>query len=381
MDLNSTSPNDKQGLQFAVDDIEQSSIYLDKSTNNLVFEFDSDDSGTGDILFKRFGDDRLAIRNNGDVLFRRLGDDRLAIRGDGNVGIGTATPGSRLTIQGDETDVRLDMNSSSPFDTQGLLFAVDNLEQSSIQLEKSTNNLVFEFDKDDSGLGDILFKRFGDDRLAIRNNGDILFKRFGDDRLAIKSDGNVGIGTSTPTRTLDVNGEVKIGMMNADNSLENIVVADIDGVLHLRDAATLIGGIPSLWAEMGSNIHNINPGNVGIGTPMPTQKLDVAGEARIEVMSMDNTLNNVVVADELGVLHIRDAFTLGGFSEQIYTDVNGNIGIGTDKPTAKAHIKDVLRLEPRNTYPPAPEEGDIFVHAGDRNIYCYLNGIWQQLNN
>ncbi len=176
LDLNSTSPNDTQGLQFAVDDIEQSSIYLDKSTNNLIFDFDSDDSGTGDILFKRFGDDRLAIRNNGDVLFRRLGDDRLAIRGDGNVGIGTATPGSRLTIQGDETDVRLDLNSTSPNDTQGLQFAVDDIEQSSIYLDKSTNNLVFDFDSDDSGTGDILFKRFGDDRLAIRNNGDILLE-------------------------------------------------------------------------------------------------------------------------------------------------------------------------------------------------------------
>jgi len=199
--------------------------------------------------------------------------------------------------------------------------------------------------------------------------------------MRIDANGNVGIGTSAPTRTLDVNGEVKIGMMNPNNSLDNIVVADVEGVLHIRDAATLGGGGMSLWIENGPDIHNINPGNVGIGTPMPMHMLDVAGDARIEIMNMNNTLNNVVVADAEGVLHIRDVFTIGGFSKTIHTDANGNVGIGTDKPTAKAHIKDVLRLEPRDTYPQTPEEGDIFVNANDHNIYCFLNGTWQQLNN
>ncbi|MCF8368636.1 MAG: hypothetical protein K9G76_06305 [Bacteroidales bacterium] len=458
LDLNSASPSNIQSVQFAVDDMEQSSISYDKSTNDLVFNFDAEDLGTGDILFKRYGDERLAIRNNGDILFRRWGDDRLAIRGDGNVGIGTATPTKRFTIQGNETDVRLDLNSTSPSNIQSVQFAVDGLEQSSISYDKSTNDLVFNFDAEDLGTGDILFKRFGDDRLAIRNNGDILFKRWGDDRLAIRGDGNVGIGTSTPaysldirgsnpdeggvlqlgnsdesnflrffggrigdpepyiwwqdgtplrfvssaggftehlridafgnvgigtpspTHKLDINGEARIQILSMENGLNNVLVADPQGVLHVRDAATLGGGGASLWMESGPDIHNINPGNVGIGTPMPTHTLDVLGEARIEIMTMNNSLNNVVVADEFGVLHIRDAFTLGGFGENIKVDENGNLGIGTDKPTAKAHIKDVLRLEPRVTFPPTPEEGDIFVNANDHNIYCFLNGMWKPLN-
>ncbi|MCD4683123.1 MAG: hypothetical protein K8R86_07550, partial [Bacteroidales bacterium] len=341
--FDASATSHEMGMNFSHNGILKYTWSFDEPSNDITFDWDLDDAGSGDILFKKYGDDRLAIRNNGDVQFKRYGDPMLAIRGiDGNVGIGTSAPFRRLTITGEETDIRLDINSGSPTPTEGLEFAMDGIDRSSIQYEKSTNNLVIEFDKDNSGLGDIQFKRHGDDRLAIRN------------------DGNVGIGTSTPTRTLDVNGEVKIGMMNLNNTFENIVVADMEGVLHIRDAATLGGGTPSLWAEMGPDIHNINPGNVGIGTPMPTHTLDVMGEARIEIMNMNNTLNNVVVADEFGVLHIRDAFTLGGFSK---------------------NIKDVLRLEPRNTYPANPEEGDIFVNANDHNIYCYLNGEWKQLNN
>ncbi len=433
MTLDASTSSNTLGIDCGQNGIVKYSWDLDLASNDVTFNWDQDNTGTGDINFKRHGDDRLAIRNNGyvgigtslpysiltleddnpyltfdasasshemglrfshggilkyswdfdetsndiifnwdqdntgtgDIQFKRYGDPMLAFRNDGNVGIGTAIPQKRLTIQGEETDIRLDIDSGSPILTEGLEFAVDGIERSSIQLEKSTNNLIFDFDKNNSGIGDIQFKRYGDPMLAIRN------------------DGNVGIGTSTPTRTLDVNGETRIGIMNQDDFLDNIVVADVEGVLHIRDAATLGGGSPTLWAEMGPDIHNINPGMVGIGTPMPTHTLDVNGEARIEIMNLNNALENVVVADELGVLHIRDAATLGGFefSEHVKIDANGNVGIGTDAPTAKAHIKDVLRLEPRDTFPPTPEEGDIFVHALDHNIYCFLNGIWQQLNN
>ena len=93
---------------------------------------------------------------------------------------------------------------------------------------------------------------------------------------------------------------------------------------------------------------------------MPTHMLTVGGEVKLEMLNLNNTLDNVVVADEFGVLHIRDAATLGGVSK---------------------NIKDVLSLEPRNTYPDNPKEGDIFVNANDHNIYCFLNGEWKQLNN
>lgn len=47
----------------------------------------------------------------------------------------------------------------------------------------------------------------------------------------------------------------------------------------------------------------------------------------------------------------------------------------------KVTITDVLNLRPRNTFPVSPMNGDLFYHATDHHIYCYVNGAWKQLDN
>ncbi|MBI5541162.1 MAG: hypothetical protein HY951_13940 [Bacteroidia bacterium] len=46
----------------------------------------------------------------------------------------------------------------------------------------------------------------------------------------------------------------------------------------------------------------------------------------------------------------------------------------------KVTINDLLNLAPRFGAPAAPLEGDVYVNAADHHIYCYLNGIWKQLD-
>jgi hypothetical protein len=48
--------------------------------------------------------------------------------------------------------------------------------------------------------------------------------------------------------------------------------------------------------------------------------------------------------------------------------------------TEKVTIDDVLILTPRSSAPTNPVNGEIFVHTNN-NIYCYLGGSWEQLNN
>ncbi|MFH2096643.1 MAG: hypothetical protein ABIJ16_13115 [Bacteroidota bacterium] len=47
----------------------------------------------------------------------------------------------------------------------------------------------------------------------------------------------------------------------------------------------------------------------------------------------------------------------------------------------KVTITDVLNLRPRSSFPPIPVNGDLFYNSTDHHIYCYVNGVWKQLDN
>jgi hypothetical protein len=46
----------------------------------------------------------------------------------------------------------------------------------------------------------------------------------------------------------------------------------------------------------------------------------------------------------------------------------------------KLTINDVLKINPRNTAPNNPSEGELYVNSVNHHIYCYLYGSWHQLD-
>jgi trimeric autotransporter adhesin len=56
------------------------------------------------------------------------------------------------------------------------------------------------------------------------------------------STGNVGIGTSSPAETLDVNGTARISSITQNNALNQILATDASGKLFWRDATSLVSG-------------------------------------------------------------------------------------------------------------------------------------------
>ncbi len=60
--------------------------------------------------------------------------------------------------------------------------------------------------------------------------------------------------------------------------------------------------------------------------------------------------------------------------------VNGNVGVNTATPEAPLHIKDFMKLEPRDTPPASPAKGTIYYDSNDDKIKVYTGSVWEALN-
>jgi len=164
------------------------------------------------------------------------------------------------------------------------------------------------------------------------------------------SSGNVyisnglGIGTTSPTTRLDVNGQVRI--RGGSPGAGKILTSDADG---LATWETPSGG--SNWTLSGGNVYRTT-GRVGIGTSSPGAGLHIIGTGYPSgFLFVESTAGNdagIRLYEGSDVKwHIFNSvsndgleFRREGFATTMFLDqALGNVGIGTTSPSENLHIK------------------------------------------
>jgi hypothetical protein len=183
---------------------------------------------------------------NGTSLRIHVGnDDRITIGNGGRVGIGTTNPTSRLHIHtGDATTIDLSTSSTTEPVFQRF-FHSTNLQGGAVG-----------FDTDDNVL-----KLVHGGNFNTSTNG-----------LTIASDGNVGIGTTSPTQKLVVDGNLRVPTSNR---------VMFGGPFSAEYIYNPNGSSLRIHVGNDDRITIANDGNVGIGTTSPNNPLEMGSGAHV----------------------------------------------------------------------------------------------------
>jgi hypothetical protein len=159
--------------------------------------------------------------------------------------------------------------------------------------------------------------------------------------------GNVGIGTTNPTRALDLVGDVANNGTGTSSQLSLRGTASTANKLNIGyDTTSNIGFIEAVQEGVAWQNLALQPlgGNVGIGTTGPMTKLAVSdGTNGIEVApGSTNTLQSVArpsgAWDDFSIKGRDIIFTANNVESMRLQNSTGNVGIGTTSPNHKLDV-------------------------------------------
>jgi hypothetical protein len=311
---------------------------------------------------------------SGEYTFNVNTAEKMRIDSSGNLGIGTASPSSKLDIY----------NGGINVDTTGGTLTATRYNSGSgsslILLQKSQSATIGTQSalSNGYGIGGIITK--GSDGTSFINTTAISSEVDGtvstnsvpsritfstnsgstsySERMRINSSGNVGIGTTNPTAKLQVEGTFSVrssstqsfnDSVNANNLTMTNSKAhfNVDGAD--KDFQVSSDTVPNALFVQGSD------GNVGIGTSSPTYSLQVYKATAGNIVRLGSTrtldISNSDNGTYLGAIWNRNINSVGGIhtwsingAERMRINSSGNVGINTTNTDTKFSLESPAKI-------------------------------------
>lgn len=254
---------------------------------------------------------------NGLLLYTN-GSERMRIDSSGKVGLGTISPSSQLHIaSGSPTITVQDNNSAEP-----------------------TSITKVDFGYNAGTLGFVGYDGLNYGALEVWNNyasGNVLIGTANTERVRITSAGNIGIGTTSPTHKLTIQGSGDITKIT-NGSASLFSYSDSQGMGWFTGAvATGVGAYynntnnyQTFYTASAERIRIDANGNIGIGTTGPLARLDVKAADGTGLYIGTSSVNYYDAN-----FHVFRSTTQ---IERMRLDSSGNLGIGTTSANSKLHV-------------------------------------------
>jgi hypothetical protein len=307
--------------------------------------------------------------------FNTSTEEAMRIIAGGNVGIGTTTPTTALDVVGSVSVQSADLGTALNNTSQTLSLRADT---------SNTDRMLFTTRRTSAGTNWTTaahrMQRYVDASIMGymqfgNSNSDLItFGENNNEYMRIDGTGNVGIGTDNPQSQLEVIGKItttgttgtgginlvssnnvsnagqKLAFYGANRSDTGEEMAYVRGLLGSDNggAGNIQTGQLALGTSGVDRIRITGVGNVGIGTTVPTQQLEVVGRMIVDSTGIasipaefrtNSTTSNITFTDNATALNqVRigsnsgSLTALAGGAERLRITATGNVGIGTTTP-------------------------------------------------